>query len=79
MVKKDATAISEPMPRVQLLSQWFLLSNSAVLGKKFRRIGTLLLEGTIESRYTNRGAKAIPNKSPVINLSSLVLVLRPIH
>jgi hypothetical protein len=79
MMRKDATAISDPMPRDQLLSHMFLLSNWVALGKKFRRIGTFLLVGTIESKYTNRGASAIPNKSPVINLTSFVLVLRPIH
>jgi len=55
------------------------LSSSTVIGKKLRRIGTFLLEGASESRYTNIGAKAVPNKSPVISLNSFVLVLSPIN
>jgi len=77
--RKRAQSMSEPKTRALELSHESLSSSLTSLGRKSRRIGSLLLKGTVGSKYTKNGDRAVPNESPVNNLSSFVLVLRPIY
>lgn len=54
-----------------------MLSGATDVGTKFLNKGKLPSSGGNANEYVSNGAKAEPNKSPVSNLKSFVLVQSP--